>query len=236
MALKVLAVGAHPDDVEFYCAGTLIKYKRLGHQVSFAVVCNGNMGSVTHTAAETARIRRKETEESAKVLGADFYWLDFPDMLLFNTPEARLKIIDVIRQAQADIVICHNPTRDYHPDHIAAGQMVWDARLGITIPNLQTAHPATKVIPQIVYMDPAGHVNVIPDKYVDISEDIETKKAMLGCHKSQDGWIKDQYGMTCVEMMTSFAQTRGFQCSTRYAEGFCIPHLWPMKAGKNDLL
>jgi LmbE family N-acetylglucosaminyl deacetylase len=85
-------------------------------------------------------------------------------------------------------------------------------------------------------MDTAGLVNVIPDKYVDISEDIEIKKAMLSCHKSQDGWIKNQYGMTCVEMMTSFAMTRGFQCSTHYAEGFCIPHCWPMKADKNGLI
>jgi LmbE family N-acetylglucosaminyl deacetylase len=199
-------------------------------------VTNGDLGSVKTTKKETAAIRRKEAEAAAKIIDAEFYWMDIPDGFLFNTVETRLKMIDVIRQSRADLVIGHHPTQDYHPDHVTAGQLVWDSRLLTTVTNLDTGHPACESLPQIVYMDTAGLINVIPDKYVDISEDIETKKAMLSCHRSQDGWIQQQYGMTCVEMMASFARTRGFQCSTHYAEGFCIPHLWPMKATKDGLI
>ena len=233
--MKVLAIGAHPDDVEFYCAGTLVKYKAPGHEVAIAVATNGELGSTTLGKKEAAELRRSEARAAADILGAQFLWMGFPDGFLFNTPEARLKFIDTVRQARPDLIIAHNPQRDYHPDHVTSGQIVWDVHVLVTVPNIVTDHPACTVIPDIVYMDTAGGVNHIPNKFVDITADIETKRRMLRCHKSQEQWIRDQYNMPAWEQMESFAATRGFQAGCKFAEGFTVPNLWP-KAIKAERL
>ncbi len=234
--MKILAIGAHPDDIEFQCAGTLAKYKRMGHQVAMAVATNGEVGSSTLSKKEIAAVRRKEAEASAKTIDAEFYWMDYPDEFLFNNAETRLKFIDVVRQARPDLIICPDPGRDYHPDHTTCGQIVWDIHVMTPVPNIVTEHAPAKVIPEIAYMDTIGGVNFIPDRYVDISEDIETKKRMLACHQSQDAWMVNQYGVTCVAMMESFSRMRGFQCGCKFAEGFKIPPLWPRKVEKDGLL
>jgi hypothetical protein len=106
----------------------------------------------------------------------------------------------------------------------------------VTVPNIKTQHPPCAKIPEIVYMDTTGGVNFIPNHYVDISADIETKKEMLSCHKSQDAWMVAQYGVTCVAMMESFSRMRGFQCGCRFAEGFEIPPIWPRTVAKDGLI
>lgn len=234
--MKVLAVGAHPDDIEFQCAGTLSKYRRQGHSVAIAIATNGNVGSSSDTKEEIAAIRKKEAQASAATIGADFCWLDYPDEFLFNTPETRLKFIDVVRQATPDLIICPNPQKDYHPDHTTAGQIIWDIHVMVTVPNIVTSHTPCDRIPKIVYMDTVAGVNLIPNRYVDISDEIETKKKMLACHKSQDSWMMDMYGVTCVDMMESFARTRGFQCGCKFAEAFTIPLIWPYEIEKNGLI
>src|SRR5262245_1703278 len=105
--MKVLAVGAHPDDIEFLCAGTLAKYKRLGHEVAMAIATNGEVGSSTLPKAEIAAIRKKEAAASAAVIGAEFHWLGYPDEFLFNSEESRLRFIDLVRAVRPDIIICH---------------------------------------------------------------------------------------------------------------------------------
>jgi LmbE family N-acetylglucosaminyl deacetylase len=189
-----------------------------------------------HSKVETDAIRRQEAQHAADILGAEFYWLGAPDGFLFNTPEMRLAMIDVVRQARPDLIICHNPKSDYHPDHVTSGQIVWDIHVLVTAPNIVTAHPACSVIPEIAYMDTGGGVNVVPDKYVDVSGDTETKRAMLACHESQNDWIQQQYGVSLMDLMESFSRTRGFQCGCPHAEAFCIPPIWPRRVEKNGLL
>jgi LmbE family N-acetylglucosaminyl deacetylase len=234
--MKVLAVGAHPDDIEFQCAGTLSKYRRQGHHIAIAIATNGEVGSSTHTKEEITAIRKKEAQASAAMIEAELYWLNYPDEFLFNTPETRLKFIDIVRQARPDLIICPNPQRDYHPDHTTTGQIIWDIHVMVTVPNIVTIHAPCTVIPDIVYMDTTAGVNLIPNRFVDISDDIETKKKMLACHKTQDSWTLYQYGVTCVAMMESFARTRGFQCGCQFAEAFDIPPVWPRKVEKIALI
>lgn len=234
--MKILAVGAHPDDLEFLCAGTLAKYKRMGHEVAIAVATNGEVGSPTLSKKEIAAVRKREAEASAAIIGADFYWLDYPDEFLFNNKETRLVFIDLLRQARPDLVLACNPRRDYHPDHTTSGQIIWDTHVMVTVPNIETKYPPCAKIPNIVYMDTVAGVNFIPNHYVDISEDIETKKKMLACHKSQDAWMVSQFGVTCVEMMENFSRMRGFQCGCRFAEGFEIPAIWPRSVAKDGLI
>ncbi len=234
--MRVLAVGAHPDDIEFLCAGTLAKFRRKGHQVIIAIATNGEVGSATHTKEQIAAIRMNEAESSARIIGADFYWMDYPDEFLFNNAQTRLKFIDMVRQACPDLIICHNPDCDYHPDHRTSGQIIWDIHVMVTAPNIVTDHPPCAKIPEIVYMDTIAGVDFIPDRYVDISAEIDTKRKMLGCHKSQDAWMVNQYGVTCIEMMGSFSRMRGFQCGCGFAEGFKVPAIWPRTVDPEGLL
>ena len=190
--MKVLAVGAHPDDIEFLCAGTLAKYKRLGHEVAIAIATNGEVGSSTLSKAEIAAIRRDEAAASAAVIGAEFHWLGYPDEFLFNNAETRLRFIDLVRTVRPDLVLCHDPENDYHPDHTTSGQIVWDTHVMVTVPNIKTDHPPCAKIPEIIYMDTIGGVNFIPNRYVDISADIDAKRKMLSLPQ-EPGAVDDRH-------------------------------------------
>lgn len=234
--MNVLAVGAHPDDLEFLCAGTLAKYVRLGHHVAMAVATNGEVGSSKHTKEEIAAIRKAEAAASAAVIGADFYWMGFPDEFLFNDKPTRLAFIDLVRQAKPDLIICHDPQNDYHPDHTTSGQIIWDIHVMASVPNIVTVHPPTHKIPEIIYMDTIGGVNFIPNRYVSITADIEAKRAMLACHKSQEQWLHDIYGVPAIALMETFSKMRGFQCGHPFGEGFRVPPLWPRTIDAEGLL
>jgi LmbE family N-acetylglucosaminyl deacetylase len=234
--MKVLAVGAHPDDIEFLCAGTLAKYKRQGHEVAMAIATNGEVGSSTHSKAEIAAIRRDEAEASAAIIGAEFHWLGYPDEFLFNNAQTRLRFIDLVREVRPDLILCLDPENDYHPDHTTSGQIVWDTHVMVTVPNIKTDHPPCAKIPEIIYMDTIGGVNFIPDRYVDISADIDAKRKMLSCHKSQEQWGMDMYGVTTIGLMESFSRMRGFQCGRAFAEGFRMPPMWPRTVDAEGLL
>jgi LmbE family N-acetylglucosaminyl deacetylase len=234
--MKVLAVGGHPDDIEFLCAGTLAKYKRLGHEVAIAIATNGEVGSSTLSKAEIAAIRRNEAEAAAAVIGAEFHWLGYPDEFLFNNAETRLRFIDLVRAVRPDLILCLDPENDYHPDHRTSGQIIWDTHVMVTVPNIKTDRPPCTKIPEIIYMDTIGGVNFIPNRYVDISADIDAKRKMLSCHKSQEQWGMDMYGVTTVGLMEAFSRMRGFQCGRPFAEGFRTPPMWPKTVDAEGLL
>ena len=113
--MRVVAVGAHPDDIEFLCAGTLAKYSQRGDEV-FNVVCtNGDMGHVIIPPEELAEIRAQEAAAAAATVGAQIMMLGEPDEWLFHDKRTRLMVIDAIRWADPDVIITHHPD-DYHPD------------------------------------------------------------------------------------------------------------------------
>jgi LmbE family N-acetylglucosaminyl deacetylase len=232
--MRVLAVGAHPDDLEILCAGTLAKYARQGHHVTMAVATNGEVGSMTLPNAKIAAVRKAEAEASAAVIGADFVWMGYKDEFLFSTEETRLAFIDLMRRARPDVVLAHAPS-DYHPDHRTAGQMCWDIRVMTTVPNIKTEHPVCATIPEILYMDTVAGINFQPEMYVDVSEWFDLKRKMLACHESQGSWLEAQYGMTYIEFMECISRFRGLQCGVRYAECFQSSPTFP-KWSKPSLL
>jgi len=217
--MRVLAVGAHPDDLELLCGGTLAKYAQLGHHVTMAVATNGEVGSMTLPKEEIAAIRKVEAEAAAAVIGADFVWMGYPDEFLFSTEETRLAFINLMRRVRPDVVISHAPS-DYHPDHRLTGQICWDIRVMTTVPNIKTEYPVCATIPEIYYMDTVAGINFQPEHYVDTSPSFEAKKKMLACHKSQGSWLEAQYGMTYIEFMEQVSRFRGLQAGVRYAECF----------------
>ena len=141
--MRVLAVGAHPDDLEILCGGTLAKYAAQGHHVTMAVATNGEVGSPNLPKAEIAEIRRAEAQAAAAVIGADFIWMNHPDEFLFSDRKTRLNFLDIVRQARPEVILAHAPV-DYHPDHRTAGQILWDIRVMTTVPNIETGSRAVR--------------------------------------------------------------------------------------------
>jgi LmbE family N-acetylglucosaminyl deacetylase len=231
----VLAFGAHPDDLEFQIGGTLAKYAARGHRVTMAVVTNGDVGSSTLPMEEIAAIRHQEALNSAAVIGADLIWVGYHDEFFFHNEESRRRLIDVMRQARPDVVLCHWP-EDYHPDHSLSGQAVRDARIMTAVPNIKTDHPPLAVIPKLFFYDTLAGINFTPEVYVDISNQFELKRQMLAAHESQNGWIKDIFeGASISGMMEIQAKFRGFQAGVRYAEAFRAAETWPRAADFNLL-
>jgi LmbE family N-acetylglucosaminyl deacetylase len=224
--MRVLAVGAHPDDLEILCGGTLARYAQDGHEVVMCVATDGTAGHMEIRPPELAQIREREARTAAEVIKAEFIWLGFPDELIFNDRETRLAVIDTIRQARPDVIITHAPD-DYHPDHRVVSSLVFDTSFIASLPNIETDQAAHPVVPPIYYMDTLAGKGFHPTEYVDISQTIASKRQMLACHDSQLQWLKDHDDIDVMEFMEVVARTRGFQCNLPYAEGFRPADVWP---------
>lgn len=146
--MRILAIGAHPDDLEILCGGTLAKCAKRGDQVFMAVATNGDVGSAIHSRERIAEIRHREALASAAVIGAEFIWLGFRDEFLFDNQESRLKFIEAYRQAQPDVVLAHSQN-DYHPDHVMAGSLAWTTRMMSTVKLIETDSPPCPTIPHL---------------------------------------------------------------------------------------
>lgn len=228
--MRVLAVGAHPDDVEILCGGTLAKYARRGDRVAIMIATNGNVGSPSLSRDEIALVRRKEAEQAAAVIGAELIWLGFDDEFLFHDRAARLAFIDGIRQANPDVMFVH-AANDYHPDHRICGEIAADCRIPATVPLIETERPPMKNIPHVFLMDTIGAIGFEPEAYVDITDTMETKHRMLKSHISQDTWIRKMYDMDYVEFMAKMSALRGMAVGVKYAEAFRSLPLYPVTGG-----
>ncbi len=226
--MRVLAVGAHPDDIEILCAGALAKYALRGDHVTLAVSTNGEVGSSTVSKSEIAEIRKSEAQASAHVIGAEFIWMGYPDEFLFSNEQTRLDFLNMVRQARPDVILTHAPG-DYHPDHRTTGEILWDIRVMTTVPNIKTQAPPCEKIPEIYYFDTVAGIDFIPQYYVDISETFELKKKMLACHKSQSQWLEKQYQMSYLDFIEYTGRYRGLQCGVRFAECFQLSPTWPKR-------
>ncbi len=223
--MRILAVGAHPDDIEFLCVGTLAKFKEKKAEIFMSYLCNGDKGHFEIPSPELAIIRKKEAENSAKILGAEIQGGMFPDLGIYPDEEARKKVVDLIRVARPDLVITHSP-KDYMCDHTTISKLVIDASFIATLPNYKTEHEPHTLIPPVFFMDTLAGVNFLPAEYVDITDFIDIKEKMLLCHQSQYKWLKEHDGIGYIDSMRKVASFRGLQCGVPYAEGFRPYLVW----------
>jgi len=217
--MKILAVGAHPDDIEIYCGGTVAKYAQRGDEVTIAYVTDGQMGHPTLPPEEISAIRKEEAKAACKIIGAKMLWLGYRDEFFFYNEETRVAFIDMIRQAAPDVIITHYPDF-FSADHSGVGQMVNDAQIVVNMPNIKTRYPPTRKISPIYFMEAPAGVEFLPDEYVDITETFNIKKKMVECHKSQSVWLKKAYDVDYVEFIDIVGRFRGLQAGVKYAEGF----------------
>jgi LmbE family N-acetylglucosaminyl deacetylase len=230
--MNILAVGAHPDDIEFQCAGTLAKYAQRGDKVFIAVSTDGAAGTSLENPLETARTREQEARRSAAILGAEFIWMGYPDEFLYENEAVRLRYIELVRQTRPHVIITHDPQDDYHPDHLTTGLLLWNIRVMAAAITIKTASPPWEKIPDLYYMDTLGGINFRPQDYVDITSTIDVKRQMIGQHVSQIEFMKQRYGMTMVEFMEICASFRGLQASVRFAECFRRSMTYPGSFGR----
>jgi LmbE family N-acetylglucosaminyl deacetylase len=222
----ILAVHAHPDDIETLGAGTLALLASLGHQIKIVTATAGDCGSMETDNAETGRIRQGEAAAAAAMIGADYACAGFADLSVFNDDASRRRMTELVRWAGAEIVITASPV-DYHPDHEATSVLVRDACFASSVPNYRTGPAAIlPEIPALYFMDPIGGrdregARIRPDFGVDIGPWMETKRRMLLAHESQHRWLAKQHGIEdYLRSMEAWAERRGRDFGVVQAEGF----------------
>ena len=225
--MNILAVGAHPDDLEIYCYGTLAKYAKLGHQVFMCSVANGNLGHKEIQPKELAEIRREEAKNAAKLIGAVHLDLDIGDLKINANDETQQeKRVEIVRIAQPDLIITHCPD-DYMPDHCETSKLVFYASFASSCPNYKTKSLCYDPVVPVYYMETAGGMGFVPEEYVDISDYLDLKLEAIRCHRSQAQWLDDHDGFNMEEFASVVGRFRGIQCSRKYAEGFRKCNVWP---------
>jgi len=179
--VDILAIAAHPDDIELICGGTLIRAQMLGRSTGILDLAAGELAT-----RGTPEIRAKEAAKAAKVMGVSVREnLGLPDGGIQNTPETRAKVAVVIRRLQPSIVITHS-LHGRHPDHPIVAQLVRDACFVAGLRKIEPkvpAHRPRKVVHALSFRED----NQKPTFVVDISESFEKKLEAIGCYASQFG-------------------------------------------------
>ncbi|HYC86712.1 MAG TPA: PIG-L family deacetylase [Chryseosolibacter sp.] len=184
--LRIIMIGAHPDDCDQDGGGTAILFASLGHAVKFVSVTNGDAGHQSMGGGALAKRRIAEAKEAGKRFGVEYDVLDNHDGELVPSLEVRLQIIRKIREWNADVVIAPRPN-DYHPDHRYTGVLVQDAAYMVAVPNVAPDTPPLKKNPVFLYFqDFFQRPNAFrPDIAVDISAVFTQKIHAMDAHESQ---------------------------------------------------
>jgi LmbE family N-acetylglucosaminyl deacetylase len=195
--VNILAIGAHPDDIEFGCGGSLSKYSQRGHQLFLLVMTGGGSGAPSET-------RMAEQTAARAILGAEeIFWGGYQDTHLGVDAEMIKKIESVIAAVKPEFIFCHFPD-DTHQDHRHLAQAIMSA---------------TRYIRNVLFYEGPTTQNFNPQVYVDISDTLDTKLEALRAHRSQvmKTNIED---LSIIEVARSCANFRGIQGRVKYAEAF----------------
>ena len=184
--LRLLILGAHPDDAEYHAGGLATRYRELGHTVKMVSVTDGGAGHHERSSHELVAIRREEAASAGAVIGATYETWGNPDGALQPTLAVRYEIIREIRTFAPDLVLTHR-TSDYHPDHRAVGQAVQDASYMVTVPLVVPDVPILKSDPVVAYMTDlfTKPCPLRADVVIDVDDRVDTVVDMLACHSSQ---------------------------------------------------
>lgn len=240
-----LAIAAHPDDIEFMMAGTLLLLRRAGWAIHYLNVANGSCGSVKDNAARTIAVRAREARAAAKALGATFHPSQADDVDIYYERKLLRRIAAVVRAVQPTVVLTH-ALDDYMEDHMNTARLALTATFTRGMPNFAT-EPRRAAVPGDVTVyhamphtlrDPMNR-RVIPESFVDVTGVHETKLAALREHRSQQNWLDVSQGMSSYlrTMEDMSAEVGRMSKQFKYAEGwrrhnpagFCAPDADPLR-------
>ena len=222
---RVMVIGAHPDDPEFGCAGTIAKFALAGSQITYVLLTSGDKGTRDsgRTPGETAALREEEQRAAARELGVEtVVFLRYPDGLLENTMEVRRQLTYLIRQHRPHILMTIDPWRRYqlHPDHRAAGQAALDAVYAAREWHIYPEQLGGGVEPWRIFEAYLFWTDQ-PDHWEDVSEGIAPRIAALAKHGSQVRARLSDLG----EHIRAGARETGKKAGYEYAEAFKLIHL-----------
>jgi N-acetylglucosamine malate deacetylase 1 len=249
-----IAIGAHPDDIEFYMAGTLLMLKEKGYEIHYLNVASGNCGSAEYNAAMTRSIRNTEARAAAKILGAQFHPSITDDLEIIYNLELLRAFSAVIREVKPGIVLTHSP-QDYMEDHMNTSRLAVTAAFTRGMPNFKTAPPRPTADGEVTVYHAMSHGlcdglrrRLIPGAYVNTTSMHKTQLKALAAHKSQQNWLDVSQGLnSCLLAMEDMSLAVGRMSKRfKHAEGwrrhlhfgFCAPDADPLAQalGKNYLV
>ena len=198
---RAFAIAAHPDDIEFYMAGTLLLLKARGWEIHYMTLGSGSCGSLTIPAARLRRIRRKESQKAARLLGAVYHPGIADDLQIIYDVSSLRKVAAVIRQVGPQIVFTHSP-QDYMEDHTETCRLAVTAAFARGMPNF-TTKPARKAVSgdiAIYHAMPHGlreplRQRIVPELFVNTGPVHAKKREALAAHRSQKDWLDASQGM-----------------------------------------
>jgi N-acetylglucosamine malate deacetylase 1 len=249
---RAFAVAAHPDDIEFFMAGTLIQLGRVGYELHYMNIANGCCGSTRFGPGQAAEIRRHEAMAAAALVGAKFHASLVNDMEIFYDYPTLVRMAAVMRQVAPEILLVHAPS-DYMEDHEAACRLAVTAAFAREMPNFRTDPLLPPIVGPVTIYHAQPHGNrtplcevVRPGQFVDITGVMDQKTAMLECHGSQGDWLDTSQGVhSLAATMKSLCREVGAMSGRfEYAEGwrrhvhmgFCSPDADPLAAALGDLV
>ena len=196
--MRILGIGAHPDDIEYGCGGTLLKFKKeKDAEIYFFVATHGDYSGGSD-------VRMKEQQEAADFLGVKkVFWGGFMDTQLVTGRDLIGAVENAIKECDPDIIFVNYP-EDNHQDHRALAE---------------SAVVASRYRKKVLFYEDYTSTNYEPDMFVDIEDELKNKEKLLKLHKSQ---VEREYptGLDIVESVSAVANFRGFQAKVKYAEGF----------------
>jgi len=249
-----IAIGAHPDDIEFYMAGTLLMLKKAGYETHYLAIANGNCGSAEYSSAMLKSIRASETRAAAKILGAQVHPSLTNDLEILYNVELLSGLTAVIREVKPQIVLTHSP-QDYMEDHMTASRLAVTAAFARGMPNFKCvpARPATEHEVTVYHAMPHGLCDplrrrIIPGAFVNTTSVQKVKREALAAHKSQQRWLDvsqkiNSFLLAMETMCLDLGKlSRRFKCAEGWRRhshlGFCAPEADPLRdaLGKNYLI
>jgi N-acetylglucosamine malate deacetylase 1 len=227
-APRALAVGAHPDDIEFMMAGTLLLLRDADWEIHCTNLASGNLGSMRTKPAQTIRVRQREARAAAKLMGATWHPWICHDLEIFYDDRALRRVASLVREVDPAIILTHSP-HDYMEDHNNASRLAVTAAFARSAPNYRTK-PARRPVatPVTIYhASPHGLTDilrrrVVPGAFVDTTSVHARKRAALACHASQQHWLDATQGMDSYLGAMDTASRKLGELSSRFehAEGW----------------
>lgn len=196
-----MAIGAHPDDIEFCMAGTLLKLRDAGWTTHSLNLATGNCGSAVDSAAKTRRTRRAEARAAAKEMGARYHPPFLDDLEIFYCDSAIRQLAAIIREVQPAIILTHSP-QDYMEDHMTTARLAVTAAFARGMPNYRTQPPRRPSDQPVAIYHAMPHGlrdglrrMIIPAAFINTDAVHAVKRAALACHRSQKEWLDVSQGM-----------------------------------------
>ncbi|HMJ89814.1 MAG TPA: PIG-L family deacetylase [Candidatus Acidoferrum sp.] len=223
-----IAIAAHPDDIEFVMAGTLLLLQQRGWEIHYFNLSSGNCGSVRYNAPTTRRKRLAEAKSAAKLLGSHFHPPIADDLEIFYNEKLLRRVAAVIREVKPSIVLTHSP-QDYMEDHMNTSRLAVTAAFSRGMPNFVTTPRRKPVDDDVTVYHAMPHglcdglrQSITPDAFVNTISVHDTKVAALAEHRSQQEWLDVSQGMNSyVRAMDEMSREVG-RMSRRFkhAEGW----------------